>query len=63
MSTGLHVTGGRGSDRGEGREGEGREGEGGWGERGSRGEGGKGVNEVNIRGHRLLVNINNQLTA
>lgn len=58
MSTGLYVTGGRGSDRGEG-----REGEGGWGERGSRGEGGKGVNEVNIRGHRLLVNINNQLTA
>lgn len=41
----------------------------GWEERGSRGrggvggEGGQGVNEVNIRCHGLLVNINNQLTA
>lgn len=58
MSTGLHVNGGRGSNRGEG-----GEGEGGWGERGSRGRGGQGVNEVNIRCHGLLVNINNQLTA
>lgn len=53
MSTGLHVNGGRGSDRGE--EGEGRGGVG--------GEGGQGVNEVNIRCHGLVVNINNQLTA
>lgn len=55
MSTGLHVNGGRGSDRGEEGEGVGGEGEG--------GEGGQGVNEVNIRCHGLLVNINNQLTA
>ena len=54
MSTGLHVNGGRGSDRGEG--GGGRGGVGGEG-------GGQGVNEVNIRCHGLLVNINNQLTA
>lgn len=40
-----------------------REGGRGWGERGSRGRGGQGVNEVNIRCHGLLVNINNQLTA
>lgn len=58
MSTGLHVNGGRGSDRGEGGEGEGGGGRGGVG-----GEGGQGVNEVNIRCHGLLVNINNQLTA
>lgn len=30
---------------------------------GEGGEGGQGVNEVNIRCHGLLVNINNQLTA
>lgn len=53
MSTGLHVNGGRGSDRGEG----------GGGRGGVGGEGGQGVNEVNIRCHGLLVNINNQLTA
>lgn len=58
MSTGLHVNGGRGSDRGEEGEGEGGGGRGGVG-----GEGGQGVNEVNIRCHGLLVNINNQLTA
>ena len=34
---------------------------GGEGEKGERG--GQGVNEVNIRCHGLLVNINNQLTA
>lgn len=58
MSTCLHVNGGRGSDRGEEGEGEGGGGRGGVG-----GEGGQGVNEVNIRCHGLLVNINNQLTA
>lgn len=58
MSTGLHVNGGRGSDRGEGGGGKGGGGRGGVG-----GEGGQGVNEVNIRCHGLLVNINNQLTA
>ena len=58
MSTGLHVNGGIGSKRGEGGEGEGGGGRGGVG-----GEGGQGVNEVNIRCHGLLVNINNQLTV
>ena len=53
MSTGLHENGGRGSDRGKG----------GGGRGGVGGEGGQGVNEVNIRCHGLLVNINNQLTA
>ena len=38
-------------------------GKGGGGRGGVGGEGGEGVNEVNIRCHGLLVNINNQLTA